>query len=71
MIDLENLFRQSINWQVNEAADDAFYAYVNGERCELRMNDFPDEPLYTLTYRGQSVDFDDRPQTWTLPRAKK
>jgi hypothetical protein len=67
MDDISSLFKEQINWQCVKLGRSKFYASVDGERCELRMNDFPEEPLYTLTFRGQSIDFDDRPKTWTLP----
>ena len=67
MNDASFLFNKQINWQSVKSERAKFYTYIDGERCELRMNDFPEEPLYTLTFRGQSMDFDDRPQIWTLP----
>lgn len=36
------------------------------EECYLRMNDFPDEPLWTLYYKGESIDFNDTPIFWTI-----
>jgi hypothetical protein len=41
---------------------------VGGEKCQLLMNDFPDEPLYTLKWRGTSLDLDDSPPSWKIPR---
>jgi hypothetical protein len=31
------------------------------------MNDFPDEPLYTVEVSGERFDFDDAPASWTIP----
>ncbi len=70
MSELEFLFAEQINWQFANSGRVEFYAYVNHEKCELRMNDFPEEPLYTLTFKGQSVDFDDCPKIWSLPLQK-
>jgi hypothetical protein len=36
------------------------------DECYLRMNDFPDEPLWTLFYKGDSIDFDDTPSIWHI-----
>jgi hypothetical protein len=39
-----------------------------GERCFIRMNDFPDDHLYTLIVNGQEVaSFDDWPESWDRP----
>jgi hypothetical protein len=44
-------------------------AMVCNELCHLTMNDFPDEPLYTVTWRGQALDIDDAPPGWVIPHA--
>lgn len=69
MDDIPALFRRRIAWQsVNPGGEGPeYYTYINGHRCEIRMNDFPDEPMYTLRFRGQSLDFDNRPSSWTFP----
>jgi hypothetical protein len=36
------------------------------DECYLRMNDFPDEPLWTLFYKGESIDFNDTPFVWKI-----
>ena len=36
------------------------------EECFLRMNNFPEEPLWTLFYKGESIDFDDTPPKWNI-----
>ncbi len=41
-------------------------ASVLGEQCELRMNDFPDEPLYTVSWRDERFDIDDLPAHWLI-----
>lgn len=42
------------------------------DECWLQMNDFPEEPLWTLFYKGDSVDIEDTPALWTVnyPREK-
>jgi len=43
-------------------------AVVDGERWELRLNDFPAEPLYTLFIGGvESQSFSEFPACWTRP----
>lgn len=34
------------------------------ERVLLRMNDFPDNPLWTLIIDGQELDIEDTPVLW-------
>jgi hypothetical protein len=68
MDSLEKLFKKKIVWHEKEVGGIDFFAVVEGERCELRMNDFPDEPLYTLKYRGSTTDFDDAPDNWVIPK---
>jgi hypothetical protein len=53
---------------VKEAGAPQWHGIHDGEKCELKMNDFPDEPLYTLVWRGERIDFDDAPSSWVLPR---
>jgi hypothetical protein len=41
---------------------------MRGEQCLIRINDFPDEHLYTLMVNDQEVvHFDDWPLCWTRP----
>ena len=42
-------------------------AIINGVRVRLRMNDFPDNPLYTLIMGDESLDLEDAPECWVLP----
>jgi len=38
---------------------------VGAHRWMVRMNDFPDEPLYTLFIEGEAIiDFNDWPKGW-------
>lgn len=62
---VEDLLRAEIVWR---SKDGAWSAIVEGQECVLVMNDFPDEPLYTLRWRDQSIDFDDAPSCWRIPR---
>lgn len=44
------------------------WAEVDGARWELAVNDFPDEPAYTLFVDGRAVaSFDDLPRAWRMP----
>lgn len=44
-----------------------YAAFVTGRTWALRLNDFPDHPLYTLFVDGQVIgDLDDPPPRWHL-----
>ena len=51
----ESLLRAKVDWLVE--LDDAFvhHAFVNGERWTLRVNDFPDEVMFSLFQDGDLV----------------
>lgn len=67
IVRIEDLFLRKIVWREETKRGVQFYAYVDGELCQLRMNDFPQEPLYTVTWKDFSVDLDDRPNGWIIP----
>ncbi|WP_423223228.1 hypothetical protein [Candidatus Amarolinea aalborgensis] len=63
------LFEERIVWHSVEPEGEGpeYYAYIDGAKCEIRMNDFPDESLFTLRFQGQSLNIDNRPSTWVFP----
>ncbi len=36
------------------------------DECWLQMNDFPDEPLWTLFFKGEKKDIEDTPLLWKI-----
>jgi hypothetical protein len=64
---IEKLVTLEIAW-VKDAGSPHWLAHCDGEKCSLQMNDFPAEPLYTLTWKGESYDFDNTPEKWVIPR---
>jgi len=62
---------EKILWKSN--ADDAIHPYIaefHGHECRIRLNDFPDEHLYTLIVDGKEIEgFDDWPEKWSRPRS--
>lgn len=66
----EKLLKKKIIWKEKKVGGVEFFAIVEGENYELKMNDFPDEPLYTLKYRGMKSNFDDVPENWVIPEFK-
>jgi len=46
-------------------AEHPYETVFNGRELRLRVNDFPDDHLYTLIVDGdESISFDDWPETW-------
>jgi hypothetical protein len=63
----EPLFLVPINWEA-APRNDRHIVYVarhGGKACELRLNDFPTEAMFTLLKNGVEVlDFNDWPSDW-------
>jgi hypothetical protein len=66
--------RRDIPWETaaKMEKDIMFRAIVGGAKWAIRMNDFPDEPLYTLLIEGKAIiHFDDWPKFWKRPEFPK
>jgi hypothetical protein len=67
---VQNYLTEKIIWR--EGAD-PLYPYVaksDGEKCIIRLNDFPDEHLYTLIVNEVEIaDFSDWPEQWVRPES--
>jgi len=65
---IQNYLEEKVIWH---KGTDPQYPYVgkyDQEECLIRLNDFPDEPLYTLIVNGAEVaSFDDWPNQWERP----
>ncbi len=64
---IQSLLNTEIAW-VKETGRPRWLSHFDGEKCELIMGNYPAEALYTLVWRGESIEFDDTPPRWTLPR---
>lgn len=61
----------NVVWRKNADPEYPFAAIIDGEQCLIRLNDFPEEHLYTLLADGVVVaDFDDWPVTWVKAEGK-
>jgi hypothetical protein len=59
---------QVIEWKDTHDIEAPYVASVNGQFWKIRVNDFPDEHLFTLLVDGREVeDFDDWPAAWVRP----
>ena len=57
-----------IAWSATGDGEFPYEAHVGAERWEIRVNDFPAEPLYTLRADGRDqLDLEDWPPAWTKP----
>lgn len=63
---IEQLLVKPISWREEVPSGVEFYAYVDGDLCQLTMNDYPDNPLYTLRWHNDSLDIDDHPAAWSF-----
>jgi hypothetical protein len=63
-------FAQPISWQTAAGEKDIiFEAHSHGSLWQVRLNDFPDEPMYTLLVEGKEVvHFEDWPSFWVRPQ---
>lgn len=53
-----------IRWR--KLRDGQWSATFDNQECALEMNDFPEDPLYTVTVGEQAIDLDDLPSRWTI-----
>lgn len=67
-----NYLAENIDWKRTTDSQYPFAAEFEGEKCIVRLNDFPDEHLYTLIVNGkETVSFDDWSVNWNRPARRK
>lgn len=53
-------------WQASDDAEFPYQTELDAHRLQVRVNDFPEEPLYSLMIDGvHAADFDKWPGHWT------
>lgn len=57
---------RTILWKKRKLNIKYWFAKLDGNTAFLRMNNFPDESLYTLISQNVIKDYDDLPQNWIL-----
>ena len=64
---IKNLLIRKIDW---DKTDDPFLfsSIIEGELIQLRLNDFPEEPLCTVIWEGKEQNLDDLGGKWRLPK---
>ena len=64
-MNINQYFFKNILWVKKK--NTVFYeAEVEGKQIYLRLNDFPEEPMYTLIVDKEKKDLDDLPSCWKL-----
>lgn len=65
---VQNYLGEKVVWRRGSNPAYPYEAEFNKERLAIRLNDFPDEHLYTLIVDSAEVaDFDDWPKQWVRP----
>lgn len=64
---INRLLNEPLVWTPVDGDDRKFVtSKYNIDECWLQMNDFPDEPLWTLFYKGEGKDIEDTPILWKV-----
>lgn len=67
---VQNYLEEKLVWRRSSDPLHPYVAEFDGEQCVLRLNDFPDDHLYTLVVDQVEVtSFDDWPQRWERPES--
>ena len=65
---VQNYLAEKISWRKNGDPLHPYIANLDGEKCVIRLNDFPDEHLYTLLVNDVEIaNFSDWPEQWARP----
>ena len=66
-MDRKEILKAKIKWERIPENIRYCSAEYNGSLLLLRINNFPDEPLFTLINGKEITDFDDLPSKWDYP----
>lgn len=65
---VQNYLEEKVVWRRSSDPLCPYAAEFDGEQCLLRLNDFPEDHLYTLIVDQVEVtSFDDWPDQWERP----
>jgi len=65
-METKKLLEKKIFWKKNSTDKKYFYHYEDDKIILLRINNFPDEPLYTIINGLDILDIEDKPKEWML-----
>ena len=58
-------FNKKILWQKTDDVEFPYISIRENEKRKIRLNDFPQEPMYSLLINDEVIcDFDDFPINW-------
>jgi hypothetical protein len=64
----DELMTRKLSWAKASDPLHPFRTQVDGHTLTIRLNDFPEESMYSLLIDGNAVsDFDDWPKIWSRP----
>lgn len=63
---IKEIQEAEITWIATNADASLFEAVFHGEHFQLSLNDFPDEPMFTLFFQDKNVDVEESPKGWHL-----
>ena len=67
MVRISDILREEIEWFPLVTSKRIYVCEEHSTKdCFLIMNDFPDEPLWTLFYCGEFLDIEDEPNQWKI-----
>lgn len=68
----QNYLEEPITWNEGNDPEYPYFAVFDGNNLVLRLNDFPDEHLYSLIVGNKELaSFDDWPRAWTRRQSDK
>lgn len=63
---LEELIKESIYFKSVPKSERYFYTEINHVIILLRINNFPEEPLYTIIQGINILDIEEKPKNWFI-----
>jgi len=65
---VKELLKRKIDWQKTSDNAYQFVCTIEEQIFQLRLNDFPEEPLCTIIWNGGEQNLDNIGKEWTLPK---
>ncbi len=65
-MNIQDIIEKRIFWHQDKKESTRFYSELNGVKVYLRINNFPEEPLYTVFLGTDSLDIEDKPVKWII-----